>query len=192
MSTIAMRIIEVVKAVGGNKSEFARKINLTPAYISKLDKEPNRVPSDRTISDICSVFNVSEQWLRTGEGEMFKKIDDADELEQMISAIFSSKDETIKRIIRAYWRLADNKKSAIRELIDNLVEESERASDPPAPALALADSPTAEAPLSADPVEDEDAVIKAEARKKADAYYEQLLLEASTGTSGASTPAKAG
>lgn len=52
METISQRIIKIVNALGGNKSEFARRINLTPAYISKLDKKPDMIPSDRTITDI--------------------------------------------------------------------------------------------------------------------------------------------
>lgn len=79
METISQRIIKIVNALGGNKSEFARRINLTPAYISKLDKKPDMIPSDRTITDICREFNVSEHWLRTGEGDMFIQLsEDAD------------------------------------------------------------------------------------------------------------------
>lgn len=63
MKTIAERIMEVVEEKGGNKSDFARKINVTPAYISKLGKDPNCIPSDRTIADICREFNISELWL---------------------------------------------------------------------------------------------------------------------------------
>ena len=60
LETISQRIIKIVNALGGNKSEFARRINLTPAYISKLDKKPDMIPSDRTITDICREFNVSD------------------------------------------------------------------------------------------------------------------------------------
>lgn len=27
-------------------------------------------PSDRTIADICRIFDINETWLRTGEGQM--------------------------------------------------------------------------------------------------------------------------
>ncbi len=71
MSTVAERIIQIVDDNGGNMSAFARDIGVTPAYISKLKNEPDRIPSDRTIADICRVFNVDEVWLRTGRGNMY-------------------------------------------------------------------------------------------------------------------------
>lgn len=70
--TISQRILEIVELkCNGNKSEFARKIGVTPAYISKLGKNPSDVPSDRTIMDICRLYDVSEEWLREGTGDMF-------------------------------------------------------------------------------------------------------------------------
>ena len=80
MSTVAERIMEVIEHKGMNKSEFARKINVTPAYISKLGKSPDSMPSDRTISDICREFNVNEMWLREGIGEMFQERSRSEEL----------------------------------------------------------------------------------------------------------------
>ncbi len=72
-----MRIVKLVELLKKNKSEFARDVNVTPAYISKLGKQPKAVPSDRFISDICRKFNVNETWLRTGEGEIFLEEEDA-------------------------------------------------------------------------------------------------------------------
>lgn len=80
MSTVAERIMEIVLKKGINKSEFARRINVTPAYISKLGKSPDSTPSDRTISDICREFNVNEMWLREGIGEMFQERSRSEEL----------------------------------------------------------------------------------------------------------------
>lgn len=123
MESIANRVIQIVNATGGNKSEFARRVNLTPAYISKLDKEPNRTPSDRTIADICREFAVSEVWLRTGRGEMFLQLDADAEFLEICEAINISDDPIIKRIIRAYWSLDDKEKAAIRKLIDGLTDK---------------------------------------------------------------------
>lgn len=70
MEDIAFRISEIIKNdCNGNRSELARRINLAPAYVSQLCTGI-RAPSDRTILDICREFNVREEWLRNGNGEM--------------------------------------------------------------------------------------------------------------------------
>lgn len=122
MQTIAERIMLIIDHYGCSKSEFARRINVTPAYISKLSKNIDSVPSDRTILDICREFNISETWIRTGDGEMIIRPDPDDEIDRILAQISASDDELIRRIIRAYWRLDQKEKAAISKLIDGLCE----------------------------------------------------------------------
>ena len=120
METIAERIIKVVNALGGNKSDFARKINVTPAYISKLSKQLDKLPSERTISDICRVFKVSYDWIMTGNGEMFET------LPQGIIEDLAEKfnlDEVDKRIISAYLNLSLDDRMAIKRYMKNFTEQ---------------------------------------------------------------------
>ncbi|MBL3729070.1 helix-turn-helix domain-containing protein [Lysinibacillus sp. HST-98] len=58
------------KTLGFNQKEMGDKIKLSQTHISSLENGA-RDATDRIISDICREFNVNEQWLRTGEGEMF-------------------------------------------------------------------------------------------------------------------------
>jgi len=109
VKTIAERIMEVVEEKGGNKSDFARKINVTPAYISKLGKDPNCIPSDL--------------WLRTGEGEPHIQRDEDEEFLEVMEQIHMSDDDLIKRIIKAYWFMEDDEKAAIRKLIDGFTKK---------------------------------------------------------------------
>ena len=51
------------------KTDFAKVINISQPFLSQICSG-DRIPSDRTISDICREFRVREAWLRTGEGEM--------------------------------------------------------------------------------------------------------------------------
>ena len=69
MSTMNERIQRIVDFNGLSKTAFGRKINLSQSMVSKLCSGA-ATPSDRTIADICRVFNVNETWLLTGEGEM--------------------------------------------------------------------------------------------------------------------------
>lgn len=64
------RIRELRKLLNITQTDFADKLNLSRNFIFMVEKG-DRQPSDRTVSDICREFNVSEHWLRTGEGEPF-------------------------------------------------------------------------------------------------------------------------
>lgn len=65
-----IRIAEVRKAVNLTQEKFAAQLGLSRNFLWMIEKG-DRVPSDRTIADICREFNVNEEWLRTGKGEMF-------------------------------------------------------------------------------------------------------------------------
>lgn len=52
-----------------NQSEFADKINISRSHLSLIENGVRSV-TDRVISDICREFNINENWLRSGEGEM--------------------------------------------------------------------------------------------------------------------------
>ena len=73
MSPINERIALCIEKLGIKKTHFAQRLNVSQAFVTQMTKGVSR-PSDRTISDICREFNVDEEWLRTGEGEMFIKI----------------------------------------------------------------------------------------------------------------------
>lgn len=128
METIATRIIQIVDATCGNKSEFARRINLTPAYISKLDKQPDCVPSERTISDICREFNVSEKWLRTGEGEMFKPRSRESEIAAFIGQTMKGDNGDFRRrFVTVLSRLNTEQWELLEQIAVGLVDEMKKA-----------------------------------------------------------------
>lgn len=128
MDTIASRIIQLVDVFGGNKSEFARKISVTPAYISKLSKQPESVPSDRTIADICREFDVNEDWLRTGEGEMFKPKSRNEELFEFAAKVAEGDPGTIQsQLLAVMARLTDEQWEVLAQVSRQLVEEIKKA-----------------------------------------------------------------
>lgn len=70
MNDIAGRISELINEMDETKSKFAKKLNVSQPFVSQLCSGVS-VPSDRTIADICRIYNVNEEWLRNGTGEMF-------------------------------------------------------------------------------------------------------------------------
>jgi transcriptional regulator with XRE-family HTH domain len=67
------RIKELREKLGFNKTEFGKKILIKQSSLSNIESGKFN-PSEQTIALICDRFNVNEEWLRTGEGEMFKPI----------------------------------------------------------------------------------------------------------------------
>ena len=116
------RIAWCVKDSKLTKTAFAEKINVSQSFISRL-VSGEKVPSDRTIADICREFNISEVWLRTGEGEPHIQRDEDAEWQEVLAQITVSDDDLIKRIIKAYWFMDEKEKAAIRKLIDSFLEE---------------------------------------------------------------------
>ncbi|MBS6272092.1 MAG: helix-turn-helix transcriptional regulator [Clostridiaceae bacterium] len=121
MSTMGERIADCITASGLTKTAFATKINVSQPFISRL-ASGDKVPSDRTIADICREFNVSEHWLRTGEGDMFIQLSEDADFIRVMTEIQVSDDELIKSILMAYWDLPDDKKAAIRDLVDGILK----------------------------------------------------------------------
>jgi len=122
VETINERIAWCVKDSNLTKTAFAEKINVSQSFISRL-VSGEKVPSDRTIADICREFNISELWLRTGEGEPHIQRDEDEEFLEVMEQIHMSDDDLIKRIIKAYWFMEDDEKAAIRKLIDGFTKK---------------------------------------------------------------------
>lgn len=122
METINERIAWCIKDSKLTKTAFAEKINVSQSFISRL-VSGEKVPSDRTIADICREFNISEVWLRTGEGEPHIQRDEDEEFQEVLAQITVSDDDLIKRIIKAYWFMDDEEKAALRKLIDGFTKK---------------------------------------------------------------------
>lgn len=105
-----------------SQDAFGAKIGITGAAVSRIESGDRNV-TDQVIVAICREFGVSEEWLRTGQGEMFIQISPDEELDYILGQIGAGTDETIVRIIRAYWKLDEKEKAAARKLIDNLSEK---------------------------------------------------------------------
>ena len=94
--TIRERIARLIDVSGMTKTDFASKLNVTQAYISKITNKGS-VPSDRLIEDICEKFNVNENWLRTGEGEMFIELSRDEQIAEFVGRTLSTESESFKK-----------------------------------------------------------------------------------------------
>lgn len=70
------RLKQIRKYLKLSQKNFAKEIGMSQSGYGQIEIG-DRPISDRLIKSICMAFNVNENWLRTGEGEMFIKVEDS-------------------------------------------------------------------------------------------------------------------
>lgn len=114
------RIKEVRKYAELSQTKFAEKLKISRSAMSKLESGEN-TPSEQTISLICKEFNVREEWLRTGNGEMYNEKDGT--FTGLLSELEETDDEFIKSLITVYMGLDEDSKQALRKIADGMAEK---------------------------------------------------------------------
>lgn len=118
------RLKELRKALGVKQGEFAKRISTTQGHISDIENGRKSL-SERTAKLICLEFNVNEEWLRTGKGEMFVDVLPEDELGAYLGKIGTGDYPEIERIIKAYFRLPEESQRAVDLFLKSLAGDAE-------------------------------------------------------------------
>ena len=113
------RIKEIRISLGLNQSDFGNKIGLGQAGVSALEKGIRGI-TDRNIQLICEKFNVNEEWLRNGEGEMFLDVSEEDEFMKAATELRISGDEGIMQAVIEYWKMSPEQREIIKNFIINI------------------------------------------------------------------------
>lgn len=97
-----------------SQTEFAEKLGVTRTVIKNIELNVLAKPEQKLslIKLMCKEFNVSEDWLLNGEGEMFVTSDEFD-LNKYMDSIGSSPLE--KELIRTYFDLDKEVRKEIME-----------------------------------------------------------------------------
>ena len=80
------------------QQEFADKLGLSQNYIWQIENG-DRVPSERTLSDICREFGCNEIWLRTGEGDPFQEESRQEQIMRFATQTVNGSDEFKKAFV---------------------------------------------------------------------------------------------
>ena len=122
------RIAFIIKTKCKNKTEFAKRIKVSQAFVSQLCSGVSN-PSDHTISDICREFGVDRMWLETGEGEPFREEPRNEQIAKILGQAIVGNDTARDRLIRAFCQLPDelfpDAERILDEIIENLQKERE-------------------------------------------------------------------
>lgn len=122
------RIKKVRKAFDLTQQAFADKIGSKRNTVATYEMGRTE-PSFAVISLICREFNVSETWLRTGEGEMFVQTAE-DPVERLCAELHAT--ELDAEIIRAYFKIdARIREPFMRQLLEQVQISAPAPPEPP-------------------------------------------------------------
>lgn len=131
MESLNLRVREIRTREGLSQTEFAERIGLSKNFIS-LVETGGRIPSDRTISDICREFGVNEIWLRTGAGDAYAPPSRAEELGRLVKSLMADRPEAFRaRLITALLRFDPDgpEWQVLENIYDSVAAQAEKEKD---------------------------------------------------------------
>ena len=125
------RIKELRKELKLTQQEFADELKISRGNIGAYEVGKN-APSDAVVSLICKTFNVNEEWLRVGVGDMFLELPEEDEEAAYVSELLEDVDNDlfilIKEVMHTYHDLTPKSKEVIRDFSAKLRENIKKGS----------------------------------------------------------------
>ena len=117
------RFKELRKELNVTQQEFADKLKISRNFVAQIEMG-SKVPSDRTIDDVCREFNVNEEWLRTGNGDMFIPGIKDKQISAMLADVMKSGEDSFRhRLVSALARLDDDGWDNLEKLIDMISDK---------------------------------------------------------------------
>ena len=108
---------------------FADRLNVSRNNIAGYETGKSS-PGDAVVSLICKEFNVREEWLRNGAGEIFNPVPEEDEVALYVGELLQPDNpfsELIVEIMRTYSQLDAKSQDVLKEfsnkLMNNLKKE---------------------------------------------------------------------
>lgn len=117
------RIKELRIALNLTQEAFAKRLGVKRNTIGNYETG-NRVPSEQSIFSICREFNVREEWLRNGTGEMFNELSQEEEVAYIVGQALPQAPDFIKDTFIALGKLSQDFTpedwQAVKKFIDAL------------------------------------------------------------------------
>ena len=126
------RIKSIRKTLGLTLEKFGDRIGLKKNSVSQIENDRNNL-TEANARAICREFNVNEEWLKNGTGEMFA-ISEEEEVADLVSDLLEDGINNplfgiILDIIRTFNELSPESQKIILEFIGKLGEKINKKED---------------------------------------------------------------
>lgn len=126
------QIKKIRKELDLTQQKFADKIGVQRNTIAQYEMGRTN-PSDAIIFSICREFNVNEEWLREGTGEMFMKQSRNEQMAKLTKQLLNEEEDSFKnRLISVLANLTEEQWQVLADISEELInEKTEQVSNPP-------------------------------------------------------------
>ena len=121
------RIRTIRKNAGMTQQQFAERLGISRNTVATYETS-SRIPIDAVIVSICREFGVREEWLRTGQGDIYKELTPDLELSKWFGQILMEEESSFKRrFLLALTTLKEGEWMALERLSEGLFGKADRA-----------------------------------------------------------------
>lgn len=99
-----------------SQAEFAKMLGMGQSTLAMMEVGKRDI-LDRHIKTICSIFNVNEEWLRYGKGEMYDNVP-KDELDRLAERYHLP--SLAKKIVEAFVTLEEKEMDTVLKLVKEI------------------------------------------------------------------------
>lgn len=109
--------------MGMSQKDVATKMGLNSNYVYQIEAGKQAV-SARFASDFCRLFDVNENWLRTGEGDLFIVKSRHEEIAEFMKDLTCSDADNFKvRLISVLAELDEKEWAVLAEITQRLADK---------------------------------------------------------------------
>lgn len=119
------RLKEVRKEYGYTQAGFAEALMISKSTIEAYEYGRREV-TDRTVSDICDLCNVNEEWLRYGTGDKYKKKGRKEAIADLTVKLSKSNDPFYLELAKMLSEMTEEQLSQAKEAITRLYNAIEK------------------------------------------------------------------
>ena len=114
------RIALLRKTLSLTMEEFGKSVGVTSSAISNIENGKRNL-TDQMILSICREFNVNENWIKTGQGEMFTP---EPENEFDVFAKNFNLNDFERNFLEKYLKLSKQEREAVTIFIESLTNNT--------------------------------------------------------------------
>lgn len=119
------RLKKLRKTLDLTQQEFADKLKVPRNTIGGYEVGKSN-PSDAAVNNICNIFNVNEEWLRTGNGEMFIELTRDEQIERFVGDALKSEDDSFKKKFISMLAALDESDWEVLQKMVELMQENKK------------------------------------------------------------------